>query len=68
MNQAIQEELEVLPQIGEKRAKAILAYREKVGEIKTKQDLYKIKEIPDQVIENISTLICFDKASEKTFR
>jgi competence ComEA-like helix-hairpin-helix protein len=60
INQATIEELDQLPLIGEGRARAILAYREKLGGYISVDQLLEIKCIPDSVYRIIETKVITD--------
>ena len=46
--------------IGETRAKAIIAYREENGEVKTKEDIKNVSGIGDSIYSNIEKMITVD--------
>jgi competence protein ComEA len=53
LNMATLTELMTLPQIGESKAKAIIAYREQVKEFKTVEELVEVKGIGPKIFEKI---------------
>ena len=60
INTATAEELQTLSGIGEVRALAIIAYREKHGEFLYIEELMEIDGIGPTVFENIEEFICID--------
>ena len=54
LNKATSEVLQTLPDIGEKRAKAIISYRKKNGGFKDKKDLLNVPGIGDKILSKIS--------------
>ncbi|MCZ6601676.1 MAG: helix-hairpin-helix domain-containing protein [Planctomycetota bacterium] len=57
LNSAGWEELTLLPGIGESRAKRIVAYRERVGEIRDPGELRQISGISDALVRRIRSSI-----------
>ena len=57
VNNAPWYELVLLPKLGEVKAKAIVAYREKYGSFKSIDELSKVKGINTSVLESIKELI-----------
>jgi len=57
INKANMEGLQTLPDIGEKRAKAIISYRKKNGGFKDKKDLLNVTGIGDKILAKISRRI-----------
>lgn len=53
VNSAEWYELVALPKIGEKKAKAIVEYRQKYGPFSSPEDLLKVKGISPEVLEEI---------------
>lgn len=60
INQASKESLMTLPGIGEKKAEAIIAYREKTGPFKTEEDLMQVPGIKAGIYDKIKDLIDID--------
>lgn len=54
LNKANLETLQTLPNIGEKRAKAIISYRKKNGSFKDKKDLLNVPGIGEKILSKIS--------------
>lgn len=59
VNTAPAAELACLPGIGEKRAQAILAYREQNGPFSTAEELAEVEGISPRMVENFLPMICF---------
>lgn len=59
-------ELVLLPKLGEAKAKAIVAYREKYGGFKTIDDLANVQGIGTAVIEAIKDHITIESSSDVT--
>ena len=57
INNASLLELISLPGIGEKRAQAIIEYREKIGSFKSKEDIKKVKGIGEGIYTKIKDII-----------
>jgi len=57
VNKASMEGLQTLPNIGEKRAKAIISYRKKNGGFKDKKDLLNVDGIGEKILAKISRKI-----------
>jgi comEA protein len=57
VNQAMTDELELLPGIGPALADRIISYREEHGDFEDIGDLKKVKGIGDRVLEQISPFI-----------
>lgn len=57
LNKANIEALQTLPDIGEKRAKAIISYRKKNGSFKDKKDLLNVPGIGEKILSKISRKI-----------
>lgn len=53
INYATEEELKMLPQIGDKRSQKILEYREEYGRISTWEQLWKIVSVSDEAKKKI---------------
>ena len=53
LNRATQTELETLPGIGEKKAQAILAYREAHGRFRTYEELLEVEGIGEATLEGL---------------
>jgi len=60
INQATQEELEMLPGIGPVLASRIVEYRRKYGEFRRAEDLLKIDGMSKKVIGQILDLVAFE--------
>lgn len=60
INRATAEELTLLPGIGEAKASAILAYREKNGPFRTKEDIMEVSGIGEKLFERMKDLITLD--------
>ncbi len=60
INHAEWYELTMLPQIGEKRARAIIEYRDKYGPFGSPEDLLKVKGINPKVLNEIEGYIKFE--------
>ena len=58
INTAGVEELMSLPGIGEVRAKAIITYRQQMGEFEKIEDIMNVKGIKDGIFSKINDLIC----------
>ena len=58
INTATAAELQTLPEIGEKTAQKIIAYREAHGTFKTKEELLRVNGIGEKTYEQIKDLIC----------
>lgn len=57
LNESTLEQLVTLKGIGEKKAHAIIAYRQRAGDFKSIEDLLKVKGVGEKVIEdNLSRL------------
>ncbi|MBU4443813.1 ComEA family DNA-binding protein, partial [bacterium] len=57
INTASLNELTLLPGIGEKKAQAIIKYREEVGDFKTKDEIKNVKGIGDGIYKKIKRKI-----------
>lgn len=64
LNTATQEELELLPGIGETRAKEILVYRQEVGEFLRLEDIMEVSGIGEGIFAEIQPLITLDNQGE----
>lgn len=60
INTATAEELDTLPGIGEKKAAAIIQYREQNGAFSSVEELARISGISDTMVEEIRDLICVE--------
>ena len=58
INTAGVQELMNLPGIGEVRAKAIIAYRQQIGEFEKIEDIMNVKGIKNGIFSKICDLIC----------
>ena len=58
INTAGPEELMMLPGIGEVRAKAIIEYRDQMGEFEKIEDIMNVKGIKTGIFSKINSLIC----------
>ena len=58
LNTADQDELQLIPGVGEKTAQLILEYRRKVGSFKTVEDLLHIKGIGEKKLEKMRPYLC----------
>ena len=58
VNTADAQELMTLPGIGERRAQAIIQYRECVGVFRKEEDLMNVKGIGTGIFKKINSLIC----------
>ena len=58
INTAGVQELMNLPGIGEVRAKAIIAYRQQIGEFEKIEDIMNVKGIKNGIFSKINNLIC----------
>lgn len=59
INKADEKTLQSLSGIGEAKAKAIVEYRNKVGKIKSAEELSKISGIGDATVEKIASYLTF---------
>ena len=59
INKADEKTLQSLSGIGEAKAKAIVEYRNKVGKIKSAEELSKISGIGDATVEKIAPYLTF---------
>ena len=57
INTASEQELDSLPGIGSVKAKAIIDYRKKYGNFKTKRDIIKVKGIGEKTYEKLKDKI-----------
>lgn len=57
LNRATWEELTLLPGIGEVRAKRIVAYRQRVGEIRDVAELRQVPGLSDSLVERIRSRV-----------
>ena len=57
INTANVDQLVKLPRIGEKKARAIIEYREKNGKFKRIQDIMKVKGIGEKTFKNFEKMI-----------
>ena len=62
INRAEWYELMALPQIGEKRARAIVEYRQKYGPFNSPEDLLKVKGVNPRVLEEIRGYLKVDSS------
>jgi comEA protein len=58
INTAALEELQTLPNIGESRAAAIIAYREEFGAFLYTEEIMEISGIGEKIFEGLKDLIC----------
>ncbi|BBI34773.1 ComEA family DNA-binding protein [Cohnella abietis] len=63
INQANQSQLETLPGIGPSKAKAIIAYREKLNGFSRKEQLLEVKGIGPKVFDKMSAFIKIQKSN-----